>query len=601
MVIALGFEFEGLDLGDVTVPRTAAASARLVEAADAWTKRAWAPYAAKKNPSRTLRFNATLPGPDGKPYESADITLVADADLFLQLSELAVDLGATGMTAALKALANAKGSLTPTTLALFLSAHDAVERFLADELARAEAQASAHALVEAQAIRDANERHRRRFEKRAFMNVTTRVLLLPGDRKRELFSLLVVARRHHRRILHLQAEMSARDRKDGATSDARTKARKRDEYRRLLFEIYAGPHRAETAALEAVQRDIFDIYPTALAIIGDVGEDLADWLPPESAPPERKLAMVRIEEKYDTLLWETLQAQSEVVGTIERSLGNRSVATWAEDYFRLDAADRQDAGSLAGYLIARLLAPAPGVAAALGEVATRGTVFGVLGFLGKRDAALAQNHVLARTRLLTRMVEATADQPSTLLDATLVGTFLRDLQRAERIAVIEGRASDMVWQRIEIALALASLLVGLVSLPFGAGEAILPASLGWLAALVTGALLVGTIVLLVRTVMTALNAGLAVNGVIRDRLIAIGQENPEALEELAGFITGRRALVATLAQAVVEELIELAAQRLLPPLAFALDLRDHYQAMDSLTESVFETTQADEPSPAGVD
>ena len=234
-------------------------------------------------------------------------------------------------------------------------------------------------------------------------------------------------------------------------------------------------------------------------------------------------------------------------------------------------------------------------------MATRGTVFGVLGFLGKRDAALAQNHVLARTRLLTRMVEATADQPSTLLDATLVGTFLRDLQRAERIAVIEGRASDMVWQRIEIALALASLLVGLVSLPFGAGEATLPASLGWLAALVTGALLVGTIVLLVRTVMTALNAGLAVNGVIRDRLIAIGQENPEALEELAGFITGRRALVATLAQAVVEELIELAAQRLLPPLAFALDLRDHYQAMDSLTESVFETTQADEPSPAGVD
>ncbi len=101
--------------------------------------------------------------------------------------------------------------------------------------------------------------------------------------------------------------------------------------------------------------------------------------------------------------------------------------------------------------------------------------------------------------------------------------------------------------------------------------------------------------------MAALEAGLAADAGIRDRLIGLGQENPEALEELAGFITGRRALVATLAKAVVEELIELAAQRLLPPLAFALDLRDHFQAMDSLTDSVFETAQPDDPTPADAD
>lgn len=593
MVIALGFEFPGLDLDELSAPREAVANAHLAEASNTWIAVSWTPYRDKDHPERTLRYKVTVPGADGKGFDTAEVTLVADADLFLQLAEMAVDLGTIGMTGALAAIANAKGSLTAPTRALFLSAHDAVEQFLVEELARAEARASAHALVQAREMRKANQRLRDCFKTRKFMNVASKVLMLPGTQKQDLFAKLFEARGHRRVLAGLQAKMDERNRKDGASSGSLKSARKRENYRRLYFEIYAGPHRIRTAELETLQSDMFALFPPALAIIGQVEADLAGWQPADTAPPTDKLRMVRIEEKYDTLLWEALVAQADVIDNIERSLSNRSVPGWAAEYFRWDIARRCAAGSLVGHLIDRLLAPPPGAADAVWEVARQGLVFGVLGFLGKRNAPLNDNYVLARAPLLSAMADETRVDPAGILEATVLTTFLRDLQRAQRAAVQEDRAIDTVWHKVEIALALGSLIVGLVALPFGAGEAILPAGLGWLAVLVTGTLIAGTVILLARTVLNALDAGLRADTAIRDRLIGLGQDDPEALEELAGFITGRRELAVTLARTVVEELIELASQRLLPPLAFALDLRDHFQAMDSLTEDVFGTVETD--------
>ena len=93
--------------------------------------------------------------------------------------------------------------------------------------------------------------------------------------------------------------------------------------------------------------------------------------------------------------------------------------------------------------------------------------------------------------------------------------------------------------------------------------------------------------LLGRAVLSALHQSLHRDPQLRDRLLDLGQSNPEGLEELGRFAQAHRDLMLTLAKTVVEELIELAAQRFLPTFAFALDLRDHYDAVEILSEGVF--------------
>lgn len=585
-MLALGFIFEGVDESDAQTSATGAACARLAEVVQVWARGPWAAYAAGRNPQRVLRFSVTLRGARNEEFETADVTLVTDAQLPAQFVDIALTVGGAAMVAALRAVLAAKGSMTMVTRALFLSAHDAAERFLADELARGEHRASLGFAPKLQAMKDANLGHMRQFKERSALGVSSQVLLLPPDQKRILYSKLAEARRIRLRIEKHQSELEERDRKDGATPAARTKARARDQYRRLRYELDAAPQRTQIAAFGVLQQEIFELYPPALAIIGQVDADLDGWQPTETAPPGLKLRMGRVEEKYDTLLWDALVAQAGAVAWLEKSLQARSVPVWSAAYFRLDADARREAGGVFGHVQGALLAPAPGALELAKRMVRDGPLLGTFSFLSSRAGALQENHVLASEPALDALVDDAYANPSKGLEAALFSIFQIDLVREQRIRADAERDRAVTWHRLEVTLALAGLLVGLVSLPFGAGEAILPASLGWLGTLLAVTLVFSAVVMLVRTLIMVLDAALRADAQLQDRLIALGQENPEALEELAVFLTRRRELAATLAKAVVIELIELAAQKMLPPLAFALDVRDHLQTMDGLAESI---------------
>lgn len=593
-MLVVDLHFDGVDTGEWPSPPAAYGNARVQAALERWQKNLWRPYADGRNPARVLRFTVVLPGHDGAEFERVEVTLVSNEGLFEQILYLAAELGQPGLSGAMQAVVTAHAGLTYQTRQIFLSSIDAVERLVAAELQIAEAAASRKALLQTRALNEANATFRRLFSDLTSEGETWKSLWLPGTQKADLFEKLLRCRGHRRKIEALAAEIETLDRKDGATPAARRAARSRDAYRQLRLDIYAGPQRAEIVALEQLQAEIFDLFPPALGIMGSLDADLAGWVPLAEASPGSIKDQSKLHRKYDQLLWAVLQEQTTMVGLIDRSLAAAGVETWAAAYFKLDLTDRIKAGGLTGHLVTQLLAPSPGIGDLAQALVMSGAVFGAINFLDAREGHLDENRVMARVPLLDHLaVEVGADETSAL-HAALLRSFLRDLQREARRQMIQQRDSDRMWHRVEMTLTFCGLVVGLVTLPFGAGEAILPASLAVWATIGGVALLVGTVVILTRSILVALSGALQADATLRDRLIEIGQQDPEALEELGAFILSRRELAASLTRTVVEELAEMAVQRLLPPLAFAIDLRDHFQAMDSLSVGLFDGDPSEE-------
>lgn len=586
-------ETYGLEIEESDVARRSAeASARLIEAGRLWVVQSYAAYAKSVQAVDPVKVVVPIEDDSGKVFETADVFLTMTPNLFQEIAVAALCYGGTALGAV---LGTALGShVYPPTARLILSAHEAVERWLAVELAMLEHNASSIARTQSDAMRQANRAFRTRFERRAFGHSITQYLSLPGaGGKAALYERLAKVRDHRAALVPLEREMAARDRKDGPTPTARQKARKREAYRQLYYDLFADRHRVHATALMTLDAEIFDLFPPALAILGTVEKDLDRWLAADADARARDLEIIAIEKRYDLLIWNALLAHDGMLDTIDRSLANRSIPAWSDRYFTLSFAQRRDAGGLFGHVIGHLMAEAPDAWDRLANLVTRGAFFGTLASQQEEQAALEENHVLGRLPLLAAMVEdgrAAADVSA----ATLVlGAFLRDLGRAQVRATEDDRASRSRWRKVELALALGGLVVGLVSLPFGAGEAILPASLGTLAGIVVGGLMLGSLVLLVRAVMAELSSALRADTEMRDKLIDLGQTDPEALEALSIFLTRRKDMASGLAAAALQELVELAAQRLLPPLALALDLRDHFDAMDTLSEGLPDLQEAE--------
>jgi hypothetical protein len=574
---------EGLDLADGNRVRvSAAASARLIDAATVWQEKFWLPLSETGVSIDPVRVSFTVHDSSGKAFEEAAVTLEVSRGLFIDVAVAALRYGGVATAAIMRSALSR--NMYPATGRLILSAVDGVERWMAGEFAELEARASALARIQTIAMRRANHAHRLRFSEQTFGKTTTRVLTLSlPHNKKDLYAGLATARNYRRTLVQREGEMARRDRVDGATPASRAAARSQSRTRAAHYELFAGPHRAATVALMALESDLFVAFPPALAIMGEVESDLAGWIPYADAPPDRKEAMIEIEARYDMKIWRALQAHEAMLDTVEASLATASVATWSEKYFALSWDARRDADGLTGFLLAQLLADTSGAWDRLVNIATDGPIFGTLKSEKEEAAELAENHVLARLPLLAAMVEKGRAAPDVAAETLLLGAFVRDLGRAMAKKAASDKAETAAWRKVELALALGGVVVGAITLPFGAGEAVLPASFGWISTIVVGTLLVGTVVLLVRAVMGELGGLLQGDDALRDRLIGIGQTDPEALEALGDFILRRRDVAANLTRVALETLVDLAAQRTLPPLALALELRDHFEAMDDLT------------------
>ncbi|MCA3283605.1 MAG: hypothetical protein ING16_12110 [Roseomonas sp.] len=584
MAFVLVLDVEGLGPADAGAVGTAAAgNARLMAAVRDWQAR----HGTKPGGAVTdaLRIKITVLDTDGKTFAPAEILLGQAHELPVDIAEAALRHGAVAVTAILETALSYR--MNRDFGRLMLSAVATVERWMAEELAALEARASALAQTELKVMQDLNEKFRGRFRGTKFSTKKPIYKLdLPAVTKTTLFAKLAETRLHRMTMDALAPEMARRDRIDGTTPQRRAAARKRSPTRAAHYEMFAGRHRAAALALMQLDAEIFAIFPPALAILGQIDADLAGWVPHDDAPPGRAIEMLKLEQKYDALIRSALLAHDQALATIATSLASASAVGWANAYFQLSDEDRRDVGGLVGHVQARLLAEAPGAWDRLFNLATLGPLFGTLASNAKEAAALAENHVLARLPLVARMARAGLAAPQPGAETLLLSTFVRDLARAQAVLVAEESASATRWRKMELALALAGLVVGLVTLPFGAGEAILPASLGTISAITVGTLIVGSVALMARAVMDTLAEGLRNDTLLRDRLIGTGQTNPEAMEAVALFLTTRRDMARALGTAAVEALVDIAAQRLLPPLALALDLRDHYQAMDTLTEGL---------------
>jgi hypothetical protein len=584
-------DVEGLGIADAsTVAAAAAGNARLMAAVRDWQAR----HGTRPGGAVTdaLRIKIKVLDADGNTFAPAEILLGQAHELPADIAEAALRHGAVAVAAILRSALSYQ--MNKDFGRLILSAVEVVERWMAGELVRIEARASALALTQLEAMQAANRGFRKRFREVVFSEKTpSYVLDLPPATKTTLFSLLHQTRKHRAMIAAMAPEIAQRDRVDGPTPKARAEARKASPTRAAHVEIFSGRHRAASTALMDLDEKIFAIFPPALAIIGEAGEDLKDWVPYAEVPSGQKEAMLTVEQKYDARILAALVAHDRALATVATSLRAASCAGWAEDYFRLSAEARRDAGGMVGHVQARLLAEAPGAWDRLANLVTKGPVFGTLASDREEAEALAENHVMARQPQISAMVAQGLTGGRAAAETLLLSAFARDLARAQAKQVAEERASAARWRKVELALALAGLVVGLVTLPFGAGEAILPASLGMLSAVAVGTLIAGSIALMARAVMGELKTALQADVSLRDRLVECGRTNPEALEAVALFLTTRRDVARSIGAAALESLIDIASQRLLPPLALALDLRDHYQAMDMLTEGLSDLRGAD--------
>jgi hypothetical protein len=529
-----------------------------------------------------LRIKAMVLDSAGTDFAPTEIVLGPPHALPVDIALAVLRHGSAAVTAILRTALSYR--MNPEYGRQILSALEVVERWMADELARIEARASVLAQAQIETMHTRNRQFRARFREVRFSEKTpSHVLDLPPATKATLFSLLYQTRKHRTTIAAMTSEIERRDRIDGPTPEARIKARKASPARAAHVELFAGPYRAASTALMDLDEKIFAIFPPALAIIGEAGADLKDWVPYADALSGQMLAMLEIEQKYDARIYAALVAHDRALKTVATSLRNATCAAWAKDYFRLSPDARRDAGGLIGHVQARLLAEAPGAWDRLANVLTEGPLFGTLASDREEAEALEENHVMARQPVILAMVAQGFAAGGAQAETLLLSAFSRDLARAQTEQVANERASAARWRIVELALALAGLVVGLVTLPFGVGEAILPASLGMISTVVVGTLIVGSIALMARSVMSELSTSLRANVRLRDRLLECGRNDPEALEAVALFLTTRRDVARKIGETALESLIDIASQRLLPPLALALDLRDHYQAMDTLT------------------
>lgn len=144
---------------------------------------------------------------------------------------------------------------------------------------------------------------------------------------------------------------------------------------------------------------------------------------------------------------------------------------------------------------------------------------------------------------------------------------------------------DSIWRALELAVALAGLLLAVLSIPFGAGAVAVPAALA--ATLSAAGLFVAVIgiALLAHSIASLVIADGAAAGELRDTLLDIGRDDTRALLEIGELVSRHTAVHEALTTGLALELAKLVAQHKLRALELALDLDGYLDDIEMLRDA----------------
>lgn len=552
---------------------------RIGSAQRAWLREIWMPYAARAGNSakRTVAFQTRLPL-EVVLVERHELTL--DEKLFGEVIQVHATFGWDGVAA----LADTPTPITAFTREMLFATIARVDDLVGNTLLELQREATALARVEIE--------ERGAFIDKALTSFRRNTgyggmdLDLAVERKDELFRLFRECVRVKRRFDAAEAQIKERDRKDGGDVAHRAAVRKREHYRALLVKEPQAKRKATLDALDRLHEQVAAIFAPALLVLDELDDDVFDRLDEKDrgrASTVHATHSKKVELAYTTRIHRILVELRAALSAIEVSLGNPGIEPTLADHRKRSHRDRTRAGVQTA-VIEMAITREPGVR----EFVTGGVLQGIYGIHladRERSAYGLRNRVLGRPQVLRRLlahVEETA--PTSLRHAVL----------RQYVIALEGRLDqlrddaafvDSIWRALELAVALAGLLLAVLSIPFGAGAVAVPAALA--ATLSAAGLFVAVIgiALLAHSIASLVIADGAAAGELRDTLLDIGRDDTRALLEIGELVSRHTAVHEALTTGLALELAKLVAQHKLRALELALDLDGYLDDIEMLRDA----------------
>lgn len=547
---------------------------------ESWRRECWLPYQRGQIGARVRvhRFTCGVSAHGGaEPLASDKLELPLDDYLFDSVLDLYAKYGSPGMQAAGKG-----GQLTGFDRAFLIKTLARIDNLIGRELIAIQAQASILARQENAQFAASVGEHIKKFGFNA--GYQSPELQLDKD------VLYTKVRDFHRLQLRIARQKVAADerfQKDGGDNATVLRRRARDEYRRLLAEQAEKPMRETQTALNSLCMEIAAVFSPALLILDEVEDDLIEWMTKteyaRSKSDFRRKRSKEVELKYDRKILRALNEMKSALDATKTSLFNPGVESRLLALRGSSSADKFAAGGSHTVVMDFALEKRPGIASTIKD----GVVTGLFGLYFTRDAledyALA-NRVLGSPSVLRRLLsEVETTLPNSLRRAVLMHHCLELEARLKR-EKLDAKFYESIWHYFQVVAAGASLLLAVLSIPFGAGAVGVPAALSaFLAVLGIASAVLGVIVM-VGSVLKLVGKALDADDDLSRQLLHLGYWDAEALDHLGSMLSSHHEVTKALTTGMLGEMVKLAAAHKLRPVAFALDMQGYLDDMETLSD-----------------
>jgi hypothetical protein len=417
------------------------------------------------------------------------------------------------------------------------------------------------------------------------------------DKLNELYPLLNKCRHIQNKIRALDEKIAERNRKDGGDDTTIKSRRERDEYRRKFVKLFQDPKDESIKKLEEIQKRIGELYAPALLILNELDGDL-DFVLTTS----RKLKLPynssqinksrKVELTYQDKIYHCLREIHDAVVAVDRSYGNPGIESVVRQYQSLNMRKRYDAGGVHHVVLAKVLEEVPGVASYI-ENSIRYGVAGLYFTKQQISDYHLVNRVLGKLSIIALLQDSMLDERATSFQRAVLMQYSLDLKRALESQKKREEFYNTLWHALEVATAVAGLLLAVLSIPFGGGAVAVPAAItATLSALSLTTLALG-IPLLVNSLLQLIDGVLStekklqqkVEELLRQEMLELGQIDPEALLELSVVLYKNHLLLEQASEGILIELIKLAGAHQLKPIAFMIDMEGYLDDMETLGAS----------------
>lgn len=568
----------------------------LAQYRERWRVRVWEPYKSQRGARRTLVFDAVIATHDtAETFSRERFELQTSEELFDQLLELYTTGGLHCIYQLAKHVNSAAGGLAYHTRRFVNVSMELLDALVAGCLKEIESEATRAAATQFESQLDTLDKLGKCFLSRGPDKYELYVGKLqrkgpppPIDAKDRLYELYKTCFKLKRSIGSLQKKIDDRNSKDGGGTPQRLAAkRKKDAGRQTMVDQFLKPQRELIKEFMRARAEIENIFPPAAYALQMLEEDILDFLPiaeQAKAAPALYRKSRDVQLKYDTRIYFLIRELEAELRAARDSLACEGTASRVDEYLDRDFIQRTtELGGLHHCILDFTLSKRPGLRAIIENGATQG-IFGVYFTAAARKEWAQANRVMGNPGVVFRLEERNLDRLPTLRGIVLTH-YRIDLERRFAEMTLEESRSHQRWHYVEVAFAIAGLLVAAISIPFGAGAIAVPAGLTFALSILHSALAIFGLVLMVKSITGLIEQNLQARDELQNELIAAGQLDPEALREVGALAARNRELFNAATSGLALEVVKLALAHKLKPIAFALDLDGYLDDVEMLQAS----------------